>query len=75
MENTPPNDKMDQKNEVERAGSAQSSKQASEIANYDLKRLALANKDHRAVLPRSFLAMASAPASAIVVLCKQRYVR
>lgn len=41
--------------------------QASKIVSYDLKRQALTNKDQRAVLPRSFLAIALAPATTIVV--------
>lgn len=43
MENTPPNDKMDQKNEV--AYWLYSIKKASKIANVDLKLQALTNKD------------------------------
>ena len=59
---------MDQKIEVAQTALLnQSRKQASWIANYELKRQALTNKDQRAVLPRSFLAIASATATAIVV--------
>ena len=74
---TLPKDKMDQKNEVAYwlYSINQESKQASKIVNYDLTPQVLTNKDQRAVLPRSFLAIASAPATAIVVLCKKRYVR
>ena len=53
----------------------QSRKQASRNANYKLKRQALTNKDQRAVLPCYFLGISSGHATAIVVWCKQRYVR
>ena len=68
-----PKDKMDQKNEA--AYWLCSIKKASRIANADLKLQALTNKDQRAVLPCYFLAISSGYATAIAVLCKQRYVR
>ena len=76
IEETPPNDKMVRKMKWHSlALRNQSRKQASRNANYDLKRQPLTNKDQRAVLQRYFPAIASAPATAIAVLCKQRYVR
>ena len=63
---------MDQKNEA--AYWLCSIKKASWIANYELKRQALTNKDQRAVLPCYFLTISSGHATAIVVWCKQRYV-
>ena len=76
IEETPPNGKMVRKMKWHSlALRNQSRKQASRNANYELKRQALTNKDQRAVLSWSFLAIASAPATAIAVLCKQRYVR